>query len=166
MKLAATHYDNSETGCCARLDAARWADKTLVWKDKPFLRDHIRAVLHVPVNFGTVMGRDQALIEEAGAWPEDPIWLTDDSSPWRSEVYMSVDRDSLPGATVETLSGTFLTRVFEGPYKDAGTWAKAMAEHVRAQGHELKRLYSFYATCPKCAERFGKNQVVLFAQVG
>ena len=45
MKLAETHYNNSETGCCARLDVAKWDGKTFTWKDKPFLKDHMRAVL-------------------------------------------------------------------------------------------------------------------------
>ena len=58
-----------------------------------------------------------------------------------------------------------MTKVFAGPYRDAGKWEQHIGEHVRAQGHEVKQLYYFYATCPRCAKRFGKNQVVLFAQV-
>lgn len=165
MKLAETHYDNTETGCCARLDAAKWDNKTLSWKDRPFLRDHIRAFLHMPLNFGSVISRDQAKIEQAGAYPEDPIWLTDEVSPWGSEVYVAIDREVLPGARVEKLSGTFMTKVFEGPYRDAGKWARNMEELVRGAGKDLKRLFFFYATCPKCAKHFGRNQVVLFAQV-
>lgn len=165
MKLANTHYDNSETGCCARLDAAKWDGKTFVWKDKPFLKDHMRAVLHIPLNFGSVIGRDQRIIEEAGAYPEEPFWLTDEVSPWGSDLYTAVDRDTLPGATIEKLSGTFMTKVFEGPYRSIGQWTRHMEEHVQSQGRATDKLYFFYATCPTCAKKFGKNQVVLFAQV-
>jgi hypothetical protein len=35
-----TEYDNTETGCCARLDVPRWDEKQVTWKDKLFLRDH------------------------------------------------------------------------------------------------------------------------------
>jgi hypothetical protein len=105
------------------------------------------------------------LIEEAGAFPEDPIWLTDEVSPWGSEVYVAVDRDVLLGAKIEKLSGTFRTNVFEGPYRDAGRWAREMESIVHAEGRVLRRLFFFYAACPKCVKRFGKNQVVLFAQV-
>ncbi len=164
MKLAQTAYDNSETGCCARLDAAKWDDQVFEWKDKPFLKDHIRALLHIPLNFGSVISKDNAAIEQAEAYPEQPIWLTDEVSPWGSDLYIEVDRD-VPGKTIERLSGRFRTRVFEGPYRDAGKWHAAMDTYLASKGERSTRMFSFYATCPKCAKQFGKNQVVLFAQL-
>lgn len=164
MKLTETRYDTRETGCCAPLDAARWNERRVTWQDKPFLRDRIRAFLHVPLNFGAVMQRDHAAIETAGAYPEEPIWLTDEVSPWGSDIYVAVDRE-VPGARTERLSGTFLTKIFEGPYRDVRKWMSAMEEYVHGQGEEIEKIYFFYATCPKCARRLGKNQVVLFAKL-
>ena len=71
MRLAETHYNNAETGCCARLDVGKWDEKTFTWKDKPFLRDHIRAFLHMPLNFGSVISRDHALVEQAALKPKE-----------------------------------------------------------------------------------------------
>mgnify|MGYP000532378393 CR=1 FL=1 len=64
MKLAETKYDNQETGCCARLDEARWEGQEFVWQDKPFVKDHIREFLHLPLNFGSVMARDQKALDK------------------------------------------------------------------------------------------------------
>ena len=164
MKLEETRYDNSETGCCARLDVARWDHKKITWNEKPFLRDHVRAFMHIPLNFGSVMTRDHAAIEDAGAYPEEPIWLTDETSRWGSDVYMAVDRQ-LQGVVIEKLSGTFLTKVFEGPYRNVGKWTEEMESYVRREGYELKKMYYYYANCPKCGKAFGQNHVVLFAQV-
>jgi hypothetical protein len=164
MKLAETKYDNSETGCCARLDVTFWDEQRLDWEDKLFLQDHIRSFLHIPLNFGAVIGSDQAAVEAAGAFPERPFWLTDEVSPWGAEVYLAVDRP-VPDAKMTTLSGTFLTKVFEGPYRDIGKWESAMDAFVRAKGHSTEKTYFFYATCPTCAQHYGKNQVVLFARV-
>lgn len=164
MKLADTNYDNSETGCCARLDRELWDGRELIWENKPFLKDHIRAFLHIPLNFGSVISRDHEAVEGAAAYPEQPLWITDEVSPWGSDIYVAVDRD-VPNVTIEHLSGTFLTKVFEGPYKDIGKWARAMGEYARTKGHDVKKIYYYYATCPKCAKQFGKNEVVLFAQV-
>jgi len=163
MKLAQTHYDNRETGCCAKLDVDRWNEARVTWQDKPFVHDHIRAIMHVPLDFGAVMGRLHAAVESAAAYPEEPIWLSDEVSLWRSDVWLAVDRD-VAGQSVERLSGTFMTKVFEGPYRDAPRWMRAMQEYVRSQGEEAEKVYFFYATCPRCAKRFGKNQVVLFAK--
>jgi hypothetical protein len=164
MKLSETKYDNSETDCCARLDPALWDDKLFDWKEKPFLKDRILAFLHVPLNFGKVMRRDQEAIEQASAHPEQPLWLTHDTSPWASDLYLAVDRD-VPNASVTRLSGTFISKVFEGPYRNIGRWIAEMEMHVAAKGRRLERVYFFYATCPKCAKQFKKNQVVLFAKV-
>jgi hypothetical protein len=164
MRLEQTHYDNRETGCCARLDVARWDGRELTLDKQPFVKEHIHAFLHVPLNMGSVMGREHAAVHKAGAYPEDPYWLVEEVSPWGSEAYMATDRD-VPGATMAYLSGRFLTKVFEGPYREIGTWIKAMERYVAERGASVKKLYFYYATCPKCAKQLGKNQVVLFAQV-
>jgi hypothetical protein len=165
MRLAETLYDNTETGCCAPLDAAKWDGKEVTWDNKLFLRDHIREFLHIPLNFGSVITRDNEAIESAEAYPLDPLWITDEVSPWGSDIYLAVDRE-VPGVTMDRLSGTFLTKVFEGPYRHVGRWVKEMEDYVRAKGHTVEKMFFYYATCPKCAKHFGKNQVVLFAKVG
>jgi hypothetical protein len=110
------------------------------------------------------MTRNLAAVEKAEAFPEQPMWLTDESSPWGSDVYLAVDR-AVPDTALVRLSGTFMTRVFEGPYRNLGRWIDEMKRHVAGKRRRLVHLYFFYATCPKCARRLGVNQVVLFAQV-
>lgn len=164
MRLSETNYDNSETGCCARLKRDDYDEREWTWNDKLFLKDHIRALLHIPLNYGSVISRDHAAIEEAAAYPVDPLWLTDEVSPWGSDILMATDRP-VPGGEMVTLSGTFLSKVFAGTYRDIGKWISSMNEFVASRGHTTQKLYFFYATCPKCAKRFGENDVVLFAQV-
>lgn len=164
MKLAETNYDNKETGCCAKLDEARWDCQEFVWKEKPFVKDHIREFFHVPLNFGSVMARDHAAIEQAQAYAPEPLWLVDEVSPWGSDIYTATDR-AVPDMQTEYLSGTFMTKVFTGPFRDIGSWIAQTETFVKAHGKEVDKLYFFYATCPKCAKHFGKNQVVAFAKV-
>ncbi len=54
---------------------------------------------------------------------------------------------------------------FEGPYKNMGVWVKEMRGYVKSKGKELKKMYFFYTTCPKCAQYYGKNYTVILAQV-
>jgi len=68
-------------------------------------------------------------------------------------------------AVMEKMSGTFMSKVFEGPYKDAGKWAKEMDKYVRLKGKNPKKIYFFYTTCPKCAGYYGKNYTVLLAKI-
>ena len=119
---------------------------------------------HIPLNMGGKVVKNMKLIEEAGAKAPYQLMLTDEKSLWGSDIYIDVIKE-VPGAQMATLSGTFLTKVFEGPYQNAGKWAKEMAEYVKNKDKELKKLYFSYTTCPKCAKAYGKNYVVLFAQI-
>jgi hypothetical protein len=152
------------TGCCPPFDPAPWHDKQLSWRDKRFLKDHVRCLFHLPLNMGARMKRDQELIAAAHAEEEPRLILSDGSSPWSMDLYVAVSRD-VPGAQMTTLSGTFLTKVYEGAYRDAGKWAADMQQHVASKGRELEKLYLAYTTCPACAKAYGKNYVVAFARV-
>ena len=55
--------------------------------------------------------------------------LSTDPSPWRGEHYFSVSKE-VPNADNVTLSGLFLTKVFEGPYRDAGKWVREAQAYV------------------------------------
>jgi hypothetical protein len=165
MRLEETTYDNSETGCCEHLDPDEWNGRELEWQDKPFLKDHFRSIAYMPVNIGSVMKRDHEAVTEAEAFAEEPFWLTGEVSPWGSNVYLAVDRD-VPDQEIVHLSGNYLTRLFDGPYRDTGKWVEEMKAYVEREGHEVDDIYFYYAQCPDCSEKLGVNQVVLFAKVG
>jgi hypothetical protein len=40
-----------------------------------------------------------------------------------------------------------------------------MKVHVASKQKAMQKLYFFYTTCPKCAKAYGKNYVVLLAQI-
>ncbi len=155
---------NKPTGCCEPFDPEPWTGKEITRQDKLFVKDHIASFLHMPLNFGHKVVKNMALIEKAKAKAPAQLMLTDEKSLWGADIYIDVIKE-VPGAEMARLSGTFLTKVFEGPYKDAPKWAKEMQTYVKAQGKDLKKLYFFYATCPKCAKVYGKNYVVLFGQI-
>lgn len=153
-----------ETGCCPRFNPAPWQGKLVKWKNKRFVQDSVRCLFHIPLGMNQVMAKNMALLGKAGAKNPESIMLMEDTSLFSSDIYIAVDR-GVPGAQMATISGTFLSRVFEGPYKDAGKWAKEMQDYVKGKGKTLEKLYFSYTTCPACAKAYGKNYVVLFAKI-
>lgn len=151
------------TGCCEPFNPELWQEKEIKWENKLFVKDHVTSFLHIPLNMGKKIVKNMALIEKAGAKGEQ-LMLSDEKSLWGSDIYIDATRE-VPGARMATISGTFLTKVFEGPYQNAGKWAKEMAEYVKLKNINLKKLYFSYTTCPACAKAYGKNYVVLFAEV-
>ncbi|MBN2476841.1 MAG: hypothetical protein JXB62_19700 [Pirellulales bacterium] len=150
--------------CCPPFEPGPWDETEITWENKRFIKDRVRSFFHIPLNFASVMQRSVGLIEAADALPEEMIVLCDENSLWGADVYIDVTRD-VPEAEMATISGTFLSKVFEGPYKNVGQWMRQMSEYVKAQGKDLKKMYCYYTTCPKCAKQYGKNYVVLLAQV-
>ena len=157
-------YADSETGCCKRFDPGPWDGKEIRWDGKLFLKDHVRSFFHIPLNFGKVMARDMKKISAAGALAPEPVMLSDEGSLWGADIYIAIAKE-FGGAQMARISGTFLARVFEGQYKDVGKWVAEMKGYVKSRGKEAKKLYFFYTTCPACAKAYGKNYVVLLAEV-
>ena len=150
--------------CCTKFNPEPWDEKDITWESKIFVADRVRSLFHIPLNFAGVMKRNLALIEEAGAKSSDMIVLSDENSLWGADIYIDVTKN-VPNARMSTISGIFLSKVFEGPYKNMRIWIKEMKEHVSSKDKKLKKLYFYYTTCPKCAKLYGKNYVVLLAQV-
>ena len=151
--------------CCPPFDPDPWQDRELTWDKKLFVTDHVTAFCHIPLNITSKVTQNVAQMETAGALTPDFMMLSDESSLWGSEIYLSATRP-VPNAKMAEFSGTFLTKVFEGPYQNAGKWCRTMQAYVKSKGKTIQKIYFYYTTCPKCARAYGKNYVVLFAQVG
>lgn len=154
----------AETGCCKRFNPAPWDGKEITWKGRLFLKDHVTSFFHIPLNMDKIMEKDMGMIAKAGALDQDQIMLSDEKSMWGSDIFIAVSKE-VPGAKMERISGTFLTKVFEGQYSDMGRWIKEMEKFVESKGRKQKKLYFFYTTCPACAKVYGKNWTVLVAEI-
>lgn len=156
----------NETGCCPRFNPAGWNEQELTWTDKLFVKEKACSFLYMPLNMGKMMKRAMKKLADSDACQDDKdfLMLSYDPSPWRSEHLIAVTKE-VPGMENLKLSGTFLTKVFEGPYKNAGKWHKQMSAYATSKGKDPKKIYFYYTTCPKCAKVYGKNYVVGFAAV-
>jgi hypothetical protein len=160
------YFDDSvnTTGCCPKFNPEGWDGQELHFKDKKFVRATTLNAMHIPLNMGKVFSRVQGHIKDAKAGnPKDMIVLSRDLSPWKMEHFFPVARD-IEGEKMTTLSGDYVTHVFEGPFSHAKAWCGEMESLVRAKGTEPKKTYFFYTTCPKCAKAYGKNYVVGVAE--
>jgi len=154
--------------CCPRFDPSPWHEKEITWQDKLFVKGTVMQFMHMPLpgTFGRTVGRIWKQIEDAGASPDikDFLMLASESSPWKGEIYISATRD-VPNAENVRLSGTYVTRVFDGPYNAVPKWIKEMDQYAARKGKSVKNYFFYYTTCPKCAKSHGHNYVVAFAQV-
>jgi len=80
------------------------------------------------------------------------------------DLYLAVDKD-VPGAENVVLSGKFLSKVYEGPFKNTGQWCKDFEAYAKGKGVAVKKMYMWYTTCPKCEKKYGKNYVAIISEI-
>jgi len=154
-----------ETECCQKFDPTPWDGKFFEWKDKKFVKDKVFTLFYMPMNFGRVITRLNKKAEKAGAKIPDWLCLSDHTSKWNMDIYLAVDKE-VPEAENVAISGKFLSKVYEGPYQDTGKWCKDFEEYAKGRDMSIKKWYMWYTTCPICAKKYGKNYVVVIAEVG
>lgn len=159
-------YDPTDnpTDCCPRFGPEPWDRQELHFENKPFVKASTVSLFHMPLNMGSVFGRTWKAITDAHAENGGFLVLSHEDSAWHAEHLFAVSKP-VTGAEMVSLSGDFLTRVFEGPYSNARGWADEMKRYVAQQGRMLDTLYFFYTTCPRCAKYYGRNYVVGVAKV-
>lgn len=160
-------YDMSDnpTNCCPRFKSEAWDEQELHFKDKLFVKAKTRSFFHIPLNMGSVFPEIFTAIKSAGAQSADEfIVLSCDPSPWVGEHCFLATKE-VPGQEMVHMTGDFLTKVFEGPYKNAPKWEKEMKEFVESKGKYVKKTWFFYTTCPKCAKYYGKNYMVAVSEL-
>jgi hypothetical protein len=153
-----------EEECCPKFDPALWDGKIIEWENKRFIKDKVLTLFYMPINFGGVMKKLDRKVREAGASIPDNLGLSDHTSKWNMDMYLAVDKQ-IPDAENVTLSGRFLSKVYEGPFKDTKKWSDDFEAYAKEQGHDIKKWFMWYTTCPKCAKKYGKNYVVIIAEI-
>lgn len=158
----------TEEICCPRFDPQLWQDKEVGWDGKRFIQDSVAQLMHIPLPgaFGRTVRRmyDKIGKAEAGTLDEDNLMLFSEVSPNKGQLFISTTKD-VPDAKNTTLSGTFLTRVYDGKFNDIPKWLKDMNGYIKEKEKTAKQYYFYYTTCPKCAKKYGHNYVVIFAEV-
>lgn len=166
MRVPPTYTSSNETGCCPVPNIDAWDNKEVVFENRLFVRMYTRSFLFVPLNMGKIMTKLQQLASAAGAAlpMEDGMILSRDLSPWKAEQLYGVSKP-VEGADMVTLNGSYVTKVFNGPYKNAARWHAEMQDLVVEHGSKATDIYFFYTTCPKCAKHYGSNYVIGFAKL-
>lgn len=159
-----TTTTESEEICCPRLDPTLWEDKIFDWENKRFIKEHVCTFLYMPLNFGGVMRKADARVRKSGGAFQDGICLSDHTSKWNMDVYIAVDKE-IAGAENTTLSGKFFSKVYEGPFQDTAKWCADFDTVLKSKGLVMRKMYMWYTTCPKCAKKYGKNYVVIIAEI-
>jgi hypothetical protein len=156
--------NNQNIECCPKFNPEPWDEKIFEWKEKKFISAKVLTLFYIPVNFGSVITKLMKKAEESKVKSNDWMCLSDHTSMWNMNIYVAVDRE-VEGAKNITMSGKYLSKVYEGDFKDTGTWCKDFEILAKEKKLMIKKMYMWYTTCPKCAKKYGKNYVVIVSEI-
>lgn len=155
--------------CCPTFNPVRWDEKTFEWDHKKFIKASVPTLFHIPLPpmIGKRVTKMVKMAEDSKNLSDDQeeiLLLFNDPSAFKSDMYLSVV-NTVIGAENTTISGTFLSKVFDGPFNAVPKFIKQMDTYLAQRHSKAKDYYVHYAYCPKCAKKAGHNYMVLFAQL-
>lgn len=149
--------------CCPQFNPKPWDNKILKWSNKKFIKEEIRTIFYMPIGFGKAMQKLQNEVEKAKVQTKEQLCLTE-CIKGKMKLYLEVSKEIKNGNNI-TLDGNFFSKVYEGSFQNTGKWMEDFNKDMIIRGYQVKKLYSWYTTCPKCAKKYGKNYVVLIAEI-
>jgi hypothetical protein len=155
--------------CCPKFDVEKWDKKTFNWENKLFLKEEMSTFFHIP--FPPAIGKKVMKMHSSAQQSEatipdrsDALILFRDPSAFRSEIYYAVTKE-VTGANNTSLSGSYVARVFDGPYNSVPKYLKEMDKFLKERQQTARDYMIHYAYCPKCSKESGHNYMILFALV-
>ncbi|MCL2294211.1 MAG: hypothetical protein FWC36_05040 [Spirochaetes bacterium] len=150
--------------CCPQFNPVPWDSKVLEWDNKKFVKESVRTFFNIPMNFGSVMKKIMKKAEETKAFSSDFLCLSEHTSKWNMDLYLAVNEE-IAGLENTTLTGNFFSKVYEGSFGNTKNWFADFKTQAEKIGLKIGKTYTWYATCPKCAKKYGKNYVVIVGRI-
>ena len=66
--------DNKDV-CCPKFNPLPWDEKEFVWENELFVKDRVKCLFHIPINFGAKMIKNVGAMEACGAMPVDSEFI-------------------------------------------------------------------------------------------
>ncbi len=90
--------ENQNQECCPEFNKEKWGKQTLNWNNKKYIKDSLLEFFHIPFppTIGKKITRMWTAVEKAGAGAtdkKDTLILFRDPTPFRGEIYISVEKD-------------------------------------------------------------------------
>ena len=164
--------DNTINECCPEFNPKKWDKKIFNWNNKQFIKETIPTLFHMP--FPPMVGKKITKMmglatdsNKIDSKKDEVLVLFQDPSAFKSNIYISVT-GNVPEANNVKISGTFIAKVYDGPYNAIPKFIKDMNIYLEKEGKNIPKddeYYVHYGYCPKCEKKYGHNYMILFAKV-
>lgn len=142
------------------------------WNNKQFIKEAIPTFFHTQflpmidkkITKMMALATSQNKID---AKKDEVLVLFQDPSAFKSNIYILVTGD-VPRVNNVKISGSFMAKVYDGPYNAIPKFVKDMNMYLEKEGKKIPKndeYYIHYAYCPKCEKKYGHQYMILFARI-
>ena len=135
--------DNKNNECCPEFNPQKWNGKIFNWNNKQFIKESVPTLFHTP--FPPMIGKkitkmmDLATkVDKIDAKKDEVLVLFQDPSAFKSNIYISVT-GNVPGANNVNIPGTFIAKVYDGPYNAIPKFVKDMNMYLKKKGKKASK---------------------------
>jgi hypothetical protein len=153
-----------EHTCCPEFDPTGWDEKIFEWKKKKFVKASVWSIFYIPLNLRKVRSRINKKLIRAGATNPENLSLTEMRTIWKTDLYLAVDKE-VPGLKNVEMTGKFLSKSYDADSAEIEKSTGNFMDVSKFKQHTVIKLYTWNTTCPRCAQKYGKDYVVFIAQI-
>ena len=135
--------DNKNNECCPEFNPQKWNGKIFNWNNKQFIKESVPTLFYTP--FPPMIGKkitkmmDLATkVDKIDAKKDEVLVLFQDPSAFKSNIYISVT-GNVPGANNVNIPGTFIAKVYDGPYNAIHKFVKDMNMYLKKKGKKASK---------------------------
>lgn len=152
---------------CPILKEKDWDYIEHKWKDKPFYVKSMLTFFHMPLGMESFLKDMVAEMTKKGYQLSYPVMIMQECKGlFHADMLVGVKNYKILDKNVKMLNGNFISHYCTGEYKNIGKWMKDFKHHLKEmKKKEPTNYYMWYVDCPKCWNKHGGPQTVIFAKV-
>ncbi len=149
---------------CPKLSKEEWHLTKHVWDKRPFFKTHYRCFLNIPTNLQAVVRKSLEMLRQRKLLDDQPMIFSVRENAWGGNLLISIKKH-VRDLETRSLSGHYISFLFNGDYGNVPTWVKKVAEYGQREYLNFSELLIWHVTCPRCAQEYGNSQTVIFAKM-
>jgi hypothetical protein len=149
---------------CPQLSKDEWHLSKHIWDKRPFYQVHYRCFFNLPINLQTQVRQALTKLQNRDLLEETPMIFSVRENAWGGDLLISITKH-VPDLETRSISGHFISFLFNGNYKQVPYWIRKVQEYGRRKYLDFSELYIWHVTCPRCIQKYGQAQTVIFAKM-
>jgi Bacterial hydrolase len=152
---------------CPQISDSEWHQKTFSWEGRTFFRKEVNFFFRTPLGIEEKTREAAEEIEKRGYLLDEPSIILIESGVFKGAVLIGIMPPGEESPDVVTFdSRPLISVVVRSDEPRVMPGIKSLRKYVASLHHQLKVVFIWYTSCPKCLEEEKKYTTVFMGRTG